>query len=125
MRRRIGRIGIVLLAGLPFIASYLIGRYSTDTITSGKFREANIVLITIDTLRADHLPAYGYAQVKTPAIDRLAAESVVFEDAVAHTPMTLPSHASILTGMLPFSHGVHDNAGFILNEKIKTYNEIL
>ena len=70
-----------------------------------------IVLISIDTLRADHLPAYGYTQVSTPAIDALAADGVVFESAWAHSPQTFPSHASILTGRLPFEHGVRDNLG--------------
>ncbi len=123
--KRIAFFGIVLLAGLAVTVAYFIRRNSENTITPGKFREANIVLITIDTLRADHLPAYGYTKLSTPAMDRLAAESVLFEDAIAHVPMTLPSHASILTGLLPVEHAVHDNAGFILNEKIKTLPEIL
>ena len=71
-----------------------------------------IVLISIDTLRADHLPAYGYRGVTTPAIDALAADGVLFERAYAHAPQTLPSHASILSGQLPFEHGVRDNVGF-------------
>ena len=56
----------------------------------GAFRDYNVVLVTIDTLRADHLSAYGYTNGKTPAIDRLASESLIFEDAIAHTPITLP-----------------------------------
>ncbi len=71
-----------------------------------------IVLISIDTLRADHLPAYGYKGVSTPAIDALAADGVVFEHAYAHAPQTLPSHVSILSGELPFETGVRDNVGF-------------
>ena len=71
-----------------------------------------VVLISIDTLRADHLPAYGYRGVATPAIDALAADGIVFEHAYAHTPQTLPSHTSILSGELPFEHGVRDNVGF-------------
>ena len=61
-----------------------------------------IVLISIDTLRADHLPAYGYRAVRTPAIDAFAADGMVFENAYAHSPQTLPSHVSILSGRLPF-----------------------
>ena len=72
----------------------------------------SLILISIDTLRADHLPAYGYGAVRTPAIDALAARGVVFESAYAHAPQTLPSHASILSGRLPFEHGVRDNVGF-------------
>jgi choline-sulfatase len=71
-----------------------------------------IILISIDTLRADHLPAYGYTRVRTPNIDALAAESAVFEQAYSHSPQTLPAHTSILSGQLPFAHGVRDNIGF-------------
>jgi arylsulfatase A-like enzyme len=71
-----------------------------------------IVLISIDTLRADHLPTYGYRAVRTPTIDALAADGIVFENAYAHSPQTLPSHVSILSGRLPFEHGVRDNIGF-------------
>src|SRR2546429_8641221 len=71
-----------------------------------------IILISIDTLRADHLPAYGYKKVRTPAIDALAADGVVFERAYSHAPQTLPAHASLLSGQLPFETGVRDNAGF-------------
>jgi arylsulfatase A-like enzyme/predicted Zn-dependent protease len=71
-----------------------------------------IVLISIDTLRADHLPAYGYRKVKTPAIDALAADGVVFERAYSHAPQTLPAHVALLSGQLPFQNGVRDNVGF-------------
>ena len=71
-----------------------------------------IILISIDTLRADHLPAYGYTKVRTPNIDALAAAGTVFEHAYSHAPQTLPAHTTILTGQLPFEHGVRDNVGF-------------
>jgi arylsulfatase A-like enzyme/Flp pilus assembly protein TadD len=70
------------------------------------------VIVSIDTLRADHLPLYGYRAIATPAIDALARDAVVFERAYAHSPQTLPSHTSILSGRLPFQHGVRDNVGF-------------
>ncbi|HWK10082.1 MAG TPA: sulfatase-like hydrolase/transferase [Vicinamibacterales bacterium] len=75
-----------------------------------------IVLISIDTLRADHLPVYGYRGVRTPAIDALAATSTVFENAYSHAPQTLPAHTTILTGELPFQTGVRDNIGFTLKD---------
>src|SRR5205085_7981609 len=75
-----------------------------------------IVLISIDTLRADHLPAYGYAKVKTPAIDALARDGVVFERAYSHAPQTLPAHAALLSGQLPFEIGVRDNVGFTIKQ---------
>jgi tetratricopeptide (TPR) repeat protein len=74
-----------------------------------------IVIISIDTLRADRLPVYGFTEIDTPAIDRFAAESVLFERAYTHVPQTLPAHASILSGRLPFENGVRDNLGFVVD----------
>jgi len=68
----------------------------------------NVVLITIDTLRADHVGCYGYKQIKTPNIDSLAADGVRFERAFAVVPVTLPSHTSMLTGTYPMLSGMHD-----------------
>ncbi len=76
------------------------------------FREAPVILISIDTLRSDRLPAYGYGKIETPAIDALSRDAVLFERAYSHYPLTLPSHVSILTGELPPVHGVRDNAGY-------------
>jgi arylsulfatase A-like enzyme/thioredoxin-like negative regulator of GroEL len=76
---------------------------------------ASIVLVTIDTLRADRLPAYGYRGVETPAIDALRREGVLFTNAYSHCPLTLPSHVSLLTGLLPPAHGVRDNLGYRLD----------
>ena len=69
-----------------------------------------IVLLSVDALRADHLPLYGYPALRTPSIDALARDGVVFERAYSHVPQTLPAHASLLTGRLPFETGVRDNA---------------
>jgi choline-sulfatase len=84
-----------------------------------------IILISIDTLRADRLPAYGYQKVRTPAIDALAADGIVFERAYAHVPQTLPSHASMLTGLLPFEHGVRDNLGFAVKSSDRMVQQLL
>jgi arylsulfatase A-like enzyme/Tfp pilus assembly protein PilF len=81
----------------------------------GTFENAPIVLISIDTLRSDRLPAYGYGKVETPAIDALAKDSILFERAYSHYPITLPSHTSILSGLLPPRHGVRDNAGYVFD----------
>lgn len=77
-------------------------------------REAglNVLLITIDTLRADAIGASGNSRASTPTIDRLAADGVRFTAAHAHTVVTLPSHANILSGLYPGHHGVHENSGF-------------
>ncbi|MFQ5415590.1 MAG: sulfatase [Myxococcota bacterium] len=72
---------------------------------AGQRPQANVLLISIDTLRADHVGAYGYAQPTTPHIDALAEDSVRFEECVAHAPTTLASHASIFTSLLPRHHG--------------------
>jgi arylsulfatase A-like enzyme/Flp pilus assembly protein TadD len=74
-----------------------------------------VVLISIDTLRADHLPAYGYQGVETPALDALRRDGILFERAYATTPLTFPSHATLLTGVLPARHGVRDNVGYKLD----------
>ena len=73
-----------------------------------------VILISIDTLRSDHLPAYGYKNIETPAIDALRKDSVLFEHAYSNVPLTLPSHISLLTGLLPGENGVRDNVGFRL-----------
>ncbi|MBI2837876.1 MAG: sulfatase-like hydrolase/transferase [Acidobacteria bacterium] len=86
---------------------------------------APLILISIDTLRADHLPAYGYTQVETPAIDQFSKEAVVFERCYSHCPQTLPSHSSILTGLLPFEHGVRDNIGFFIKDGQATLASVL
>jgi arylsulfatase A-like enzyme/Flp pilus assembly protein TadD len=72
----------------------------------------NVLLVTVDTLRADALGAYGNRQAATPTIDTMAQHGLRFDNARAHNVVTLPSHANILTGRLPIDHGVRDNAGF-------------
>ena len=85
----------------------------------------SVLLITIDTLRADAVGAYGNATADTPRLDRLAAEGVLFEDAAAHNVVTLPSHANILSGRYPFEHGIRDNSGFRFPEEIPTLATLL
>lgn len=87
--------------------------------------EMNIILFTIDTLRADHLECYGYERVKTPNINRLAGEGILFEHNIVQAPLTLPSHSSILTGTNPLYHGIRDNGGFYLDESHITLAEAL
>jgi arylsulfatase A-like enzyme/predicted Zn-dependent protease len=107
---------------LRFIFILLFAALGTALAAVGGWRYARasapvsgpIIVISIDTLRADHLPAYGYTKVKTPAIDALAADGVVFERAYSHAPQTLPAHAALLSGQLPFETGVRDNVGFTI-----------
>ena len=84
-----------------------------------------IVLVSIDTLRADRLPAYGYGGVETPAIDRFVADAVLFERAYSHSPQTLPAHVSMFTGLLPVEHGVRDNLGFAVGSEQTLLPELL
>lgn len=86
---------------------------------------ANLLLITLDTFRGDHLGANGAAQVDTPCLDRLAAAGANFTRARASVPLTLPSHASIMTGRAPHSHGVRDNGLAALDASVVTLAEVL
>ena len=90
-------------------------------------REAglNVLLITIDTLRADSLGAYGNAQVATPWLDRLSSGGVRFSRASAHNVVTLPSHVNILSGQYPFHHGVRENSGFRVPAGLDTLATVL
>ncbi len=85
----------------------------------------NILLITIDTLRADHLGCAGDRAVETPNIDALAGRGALFSRAFAHTTETLPSHTNILLGLTPNAHGVHDNSNFIVRQGFVTLAEWL
>src|SRR2546427_352908 len=78
---------------------------------AGARLDAPVVLITIDTLRADRLGCYGYARAETPNLDRLAQDGIRFRRAFTPAPLTLPAHASLFTGAYPVSHGVRDNDG--------------
>jgi len=83
-----------------------------------------VILISIDTLRADHLPAYGYKQVETPTLDALRRDAILFERAYSTTPLTFPSHSTLLTGVLPATHGVRDNVGYKLDAGKITRGEL-
>jgi len=101
--------GPILLTA-PLLAALLLSCHGKNG--TGSFPGAPIVLISIDTLRSDHLPAYGYKGVETPAIDALRRDAILFARTYSHCPLTLPSHASLLSGLLPTHTGVRDNAGY-------------
>ncbi|MEO8215649.1 MAG: sulfatase-like hydrolase/transferase [Acidobacteriota bacterium] len=112
----------------PLAAAALLSMLLTGTACRKPAAETSappIIIISVDTLRSDHLPAYGYRKVQTPAIDALAHDSIVFERAYSHCPLTLPSHATIFTGLLPSETGVRDNLGYRLPAQVSTLASIL
>ena len=85
----------------------------------------NVIIVTLDTTRADYLPAYGFANLETPALDRIAREGVLFEQATTTAPLTLPAHCTIFTGLFPPHHQVRDNADRALADDQTTLAEVL
>lgn len=85
----------------------------------------NVVIVTLDTTRADRLSPYGLMQVSMPHLERLAREGIVFDQAISVAPLTLPAHASLFTGLWPGHHGVRDNAGRPLSDTQLTLAEVL
>src|SRR3954468_20254919 len=85
----------------------------------------NVLLITLDTTRADHIGCYGFPLAQTPRLDRLAREGVRCANAVTAAPITLPSHSTILTGLYPPAHGVRDNGTYALGDDAVTLAERL
>ena len=131
-----GRLGLALAALALVTGAFLTWRSRRPPRDAAEARSAlarlspapsslNLVVITLDTTRADRLGCYGFAGVETPAIDALAREGLVFEHATATVPLTFPSHSSIFTGLVPPHHGVRDNGGFFLDESKVTLAERL
>ncbi len=107
------------------VAVFALAACKPQKETPAAPRANDIILITIDTLRADSVGFAGNTRVKTPFLDSLAAKGSVFANAHAHNVVTLPSHTNILTGLLPYQHGVRDNAGFTLDAKHETVAAML
>jgi arylsulfatase A-like enzyme/Flp pilus assembly protein TadD len=131
MRLRGGQpalFGSCAMMAMPYCPNHRIspGVLSALVLFTWARAEASdsVLLITIDTLRADHLGCYGDARAVTPAIDSLAKQSVKFEHAFAAVPLTLPSHAALLTGTYPMYNGVRDQPGFRLPRDVPTLPEL-
>ena len=124
MRRPAIRIlfAAVVLAASPFAVSSPAHSTSPAPVTAAR---TNLILITLDTTRADHLGCYGAKNVETPALDRIAREGTLVENAIATAPLTLPAHASLLTGLYPAAHGARDNGDFRLSSSVKTLAGVL
>src|SRR5574341_885992 len=124
----IWRFGDLVICALCLLALAVDGCKSSKKESpppeAAPLRPLNVVLVTLDTLRADRLGCYGYKEIETPNLDRLAAEGVLFENAVAQTPLTPPSHASMFTGQYPNVHKVRNTGGFVLQSSSTTMAEI-
>ena len=139
LRRRIGRlrlaVGRALLPALALPGGFACAPGSEQAVPATPQADIErllagastahppVILITIDTLRADRLSSYGSDRVSTPHIDRLAGEGIRFANASSTVPFTLPAHSSIMTGLYPPSHGVRENVGYVLGADRTTLAE--
>ncbi len=114
-------IGLLVLAGCR--SKQAVVETASDQIPP--LRPLNVVVVTVDTLRPDHLRCYGYSNIETPSIDAIAHRGVLFENAVTQTPLTPPSHASIFTGQNPNVHKVRNTGGFVLQSSSHPLARIL
>jgi len=110
---------------LLLILFFAFGKPIRNQYQKKKLQNLNVILIVIDTLRADRLSCYSEKYVQTPNIDRLAQEGVVFESCISQTPLTLPAVTTILSGTYPLYHQVRDNGGFVAPQKLTLLSEIL
>jgi choline-sulfatase len=119
-RARPARVAWVAVAGLLLVAAaaaFVLLRHPSSPTPS---RRLNVLLVTLDTTRADRLGCYGYRAARTPVLDQLAAEGTRFDQAFSPVPITGPAHTSILTGLYPFEHGVRNNGDFYLADRFAT-----
>ena len=107
------------------LASLVFALIATVAVWSWHEPPMSVVVITLDTTRADRLSVYGFNHAPMPGLERLAREGVVFDRATAVAPLTLPAHCSVFTGLFPPAHGVRDNADGALSQQQTTLAEIL
>lgn len=119
-------MGAILIAAAALVGGgiYFAGR-GLGKSGAKKAGRLNVLLVTLDTTRADRLGCYGYLGGKTPNLDALARGGVLFQNVYAQVPLTLPSHCSIMTGTTPLAHGVHNNGGYVLSPESTTLAEML
>lgn len=123
--KRFSLIGVGVLAFALGVTIWRAGDNDPSAALQGAGENYNVLLITLDTTRADCLGCYGHPVVKTPNIDRLAAEGAMFTQCMATCPLTLPSHASIMTGTYPFVHRARNNGRYLVDDGNETLAEIL
>jgi len=102
-----------------------VGCHRGGSGTLKHYPNAPVIVISIDTLRADHLPMFGYRNVETPALDALRSDSILYTNAFSSVPLTLPSHVSVLTGLLPAENKVRNNIGYRLDRSVPTIPSVL
>ena len=116
------------LAAAAFLVFRLVPRTPASRISSlwaaRGVEKPNVLLVTLDTTRADHLACYGYTGASTPNLDAAAGRGVLFEQAATAAPLTLPSHSTIMTGMYPTYHGVRVNGNTALGDEQTTLAEV-
>jgi arylsulfatase A-like enzyme/Flp pilus assembly protein TadD len=123
-KKRAVLIAATVLASAALVAYLLLRPRRPDFARLRGGRDFNVILVTVDTLRADKIGCYGNTLVRTPTIDAFAASGIRFEDCITQAPLTLPSHTTILTGTLPIHHGVRDNGGFVVPSELVTMGEV-
>jgi arylsulfatase A-like enzyme/Flp pilus assembly protein TadD len=121
-RSRLFAVALVL-ATAALLTVFLFRARTPDFARLRGGKDFSVILITVDTLRADKVGCYGNPLVRTPTMDAWAAGGVRFEDCISQTPLTLPSHTTIMTGTLPVHHGVRDNGGFVVPSELVTMAE--
>ncbi|MBI1827717.1 MAG: sulfatase-like hydrolase/transferase [Planctomycetes bacterium] len=120
---RIARIASQILLSVLVLVVFLTGcshKEDAKSTLAGKAQGRNVLFITLDTTRADHIGCYGYADAETPTLDGLAAKGVLFEKAFSQVPLTLSAHTTMLTGRYPREHGIRDNGRNALSDKFPT-----
>ena len=123
-RKKLPLLAVAAVVGGAALLAFVLLRSRAPNFSrlrGGK--DYSVILITVDTLRADKVGCYGNPLVRTPAMDAWAAAGVRFEDCISQTPLTLPSHTTIMTGTLPIFHGVRDNGGFVVPSELMTMAE--
>jgi arylsulfatase A-like enzyme/Tfp pilus assembly protein PilF len=126
INRRRARLVALVVVPAAILAAVVFGvlRHAAPAAPPGSSR-LNVLLVTLDTTRADHIGCYGHASARTPTLDRLAAEGARFEQASSPAPITFAAHCSIFTGLYPFEHGARGNGDFYLTDRVATLATVL
>lgn len=117
-----------VIAGIAAVLAVLYVIFAPKLSTGFKknrLKDLNVIFISLDTLRADFVSAYGDRMAQTPNMDRVAREGVLFETCISQTPLTLPAHTTMLSGTYPLYHQVRDNGGFLVPQSLEFVSEIL